>query len=53
MVKPGKNSRARTGHLIGLGAGLVGSYLAYQFQRPFLGEEGGQVRRRALRPGLG
>ncbi len=49
MVTPGSGSGSRTNHLVRLGFGLAGSYLAYQIQRPFLGETGAKVRRRALR----
>jgi predicted unusual protein kinase regulating ubiquinone biosynthesis (AarF/ABC1/UbiB family) len=45
MVKPRKSSK-RVASLVQLGAGLVGSYLGYQLQRPFLDDE--QRRQRHL-----
>jgi len=49
MVEPKNGSRGRAAHLMRLGAGLAGSYLAYQLQRPFLAEEGAKERKQALR----
>ena len=49
MVKPVKGRTRRAARLAQLGAGLVGSYLGYQLQRPFLNEEQRENRRRDLR----
>ena len=46
MVKSRNGSVRRAARLMQLGAGLAGSYLAYQFQRPFVDENG---QRQALR----
>jgi predicted unusual protein kinase regulating ubiquinone biosynthesis (AarF/ABC1/UbiB family) len=43
MVKPQKSAK-RAARLMQLGAGLVGSYLGYQLQRPFLDDEQRQQR---------
>ena len=44
-----RNSLGRATRLAQLGAGIAGSYLAYQLQRPFLGEQQSIERRRMLR----
>jgi len=49
MVKPVKGPARRAARLAQLGAGLVGSYLGYQLQRPFLNEQQRENRRRDLR----
>ena len=49
MVKPAQGSVRRAARLAQMGAGLAGSYLAYQLQRPFLGSESADHRRKALR----
>jgi predicted unusual protein kinase regulating ubiquinone biosynthesis (AarF/ABC1/UbiB family) len=49
MVKGGHNPVNRAARLLQLGAGLAGSYLGYQLQRPFLNEERATGRRQALR----
>jgi predicted unusual protein kinase regulating ubiquinone biosynthesis (AarF/ABC1/UbiB family) len=49
MVKPRKGSVSRAARLLQLGAGLAGSYLGYQLQRPFLNEEQASGQRQALR----
>ncbi|HEY3860446.1 MAG TPA: AarF/ABC1/UbiB kinase family protein [Verrucomicrobiae bacterium] len=49
MVKPGDFSKRRAARLAQLGAGLAGSFLAYQLQRPFLGKERAARRRREMR----
>lgn len=49
MVKPKDRSKGRAMRLAQFGASLAGSYLAYQLQRPFLGEEQAASRRQALR----
>jgi predicted unusual protein kinase regulating ubiquinone biosynthesis (AarF/ABC1/UbiB family) len=49
MVKPKNSSVSRAGRLFQLGAGLAGSYLAFQLQRPFLKEEQARGQRQALR----
>jgi predicted unusual protein kinase regulating ubiquinone biosynthesis (AarF/ABC1/UbiB family) len=50
MVKPTKSSSVRrTARLVQLGAGLAGSYLAYQLKRPLFDAEGASGHRRALR----
>jgi predicted unusual protein kinase regulating ubiquinone biosynthesis (AarF/ABC1/UbiB family) len=49
MVKPATGSTKRATHLLRLGAGLAGSYLAFQLQRPFLGEAEETQRKRVLR----
>ena len=49
MVKSGKRTVSRAARLMQLGAGLAGSYLAYQLQRPFLDPERARGHRQALR----
>jgi predicted unusual protein kinase regulating ubiquinone biosynthesis (AarF/ABC1/UbiB family) len=49
MVNPRNGSVRRSARLLQLGAGLAGSYLAYQLQRPFFGPERAHGRRQALR----
>lgn len=49
MVKPANGSVRRAARLVKLGAGLAGSYLAYQLQRPLFDEESANGRRQALR----
>jgi hypothetical protein len=49
VVKPAKGSVRRAARLMKLGAGLAGSYLAYQLQRPLFDEEIAKGRRQALR----
>jgi predicted unusual protein kinase regulating ubiquinone biosynthesis (AarF/ABC1/UbiB family) len=49
MVTPGSGSGGRANHLVRLGFGLAGSYLAYQIQRPFLGETAAKARSGAMR----
>jgi predicted unusual protein kinase regulating ubiquinone biosynthesis (AarF/ABC1/UbiB family) len=48
MVKTRHGSMGRAGRLLQLGAGLAGSYLGYQLQRPFLSEERANGQKRAL-----
>ncbi len=48
LVKPKRSSLGRATRLARLGAGLTGSYLAYQLQRPFLDDREKEVRRQAL-----
>lgn len=43
-----KNSISRATRVAKMSAGIAGSYLAYQLQRPFVGEERGEERRREL-----
>jgi predicted unusual protein kinase regulating ubiquinone biosynthesis (AarF/ABC1/UbiB family) len=49
MVKSKNGSVRRAARLMQLGAGLAGSYLAYQMQRPFVDAEQADGRRQALR----
>lgn len=49
MVKSRRNTFGRMARLAQMGAGLAGSYLAYQLQRPFADESSGRHRRQALR----
>jgi predicted unusual protein kinase regulating ubiquinone biosynthesis (AarF/ABC1/UbiB family) len=49
MVKPRNGPVGRATRLLQLGAGLAGSYLSYQFQRPFLNEERAAGKKHALR----
>src|SRR5690348_9711014 len=49
MVKPVRGSVRRAARLMQLGAGLAGSYLAYQLQRPLLDPERARGRRQDLR----
>jgi len=50
MVKHRKqNSVNRAARLVQLGAGLAGSYLAYQLQRPFVDEQRASSHRQALK----
>lgn len=49
MVKAGNGPVRRAARLMQLGAGLAGSYLAYQLQRPLLDEERAKGRRQSLR----
>jgi predicted unusual protein kinase regulating ubiquinone biosynthesis (AarF/ABC1/UbiB family) len=49
LVKKSGSSLSRAARLARLGAGLTGSYLAYQLQRPFLSGESDDVRRQSLR----
>ena len=49
MVKGAGSSVRRAARLVRLGAGLAGSYLAYQLQRPLLDEQTAQGRRAAMR----
>lgn len=51
MVKPHKGSVRRAARLVQLGAGLAGSYLAHQLQRPFVSSERAEKQRGALRRG--
>jgi predicted unusual protein kinase regulating ubiquinone biosynthesis (AarF/ABC1/UbiB family) len=48
LVSPRRHSLGRAVRLAQLGAGLAGSYLAYQLQRPFLDDQQSGERRRAL-----
>ncbi len=48
MVKSQRNSIGRTARLAQMGAGLAGSYLAYQLQRPFADDERSDERRKTL-----
>ncbi len=47
-MKSPRQSIGRAARLAHLGAGIAGSYLAYQLQRPFLDESQNAERRRAL-----
>ena len=47
-MSPRRHSLGRAVRLAQLGAGLAGSYLAYQLQRPFLDDQQSGERRRAL-----
>lgn len=47
-MKARSNSIGRTARLAQLGAGLAGSYLAYQLQRPFVDEQRNAENRRSL-----
>jgi predicted unusual protein kinase regulating ubiquinone biosynthesis (AarF/ABC1/UbiB family) len=49
MVKAKNGSAGRAVRLLQLGAGLAGSYLGYQLQRPFLNEERAAGQKQALR----
>jgi predicted unusual protein kinase regulating ubiquinone biosynthesis (AarF/ABC1/UbiB family) len=49
VVNPKNSSVRRAARLLQLGAGLAGSYLAYQVQRPFLDQERSSGQRQALR----
>ncbi len=49
LVSARSNSIGRAARLAQLGAGIAGSYLAYQLQRPFLDERQSGDRRSALR----
>jgi len=49
MVTSRKGPVRRATRLMQLGAGLAGSYLAYQLQRPFLGEDHANGQREALK----
>jgi predicted unusual protein kinase regulating ubiquinone biosynthesis (AarF/ABC1/UbiB family) len=49
MVKPRHGSVGRAARLLQLGAGLAGSYLGYQLQRPFLNEKRASGQKKALR----
>jgi predicted unusual protein kinase regulating ubiquinone biosynthesis (AarF/ABC1/UbiB family) len=49
MVKSQRNSVGRAARLAQMGAGLAGSYLAYQLQRPFGDETKSADRRQTLR----
>ncbi len=49
MVKPKRGSVRRAARLMQLGAGLAGSYLAYQLQRPLFEGKSAAGGRRALR----
>ena len=47
-MKPPPGSIGRAARLAHLGAGLAGSYLAYQLQRPFMDEQRSAENRRSL-----
>jgi predicted unusual protein kinase regulating ubiquinone biosynthesis (AarF/ABC1/UbiB family) len=49
MVKSRARSAARAARLMRWGAGLAGSYLAYQLRRPFVDPERAQAQRQAWR----
>ena len=49
MVKSRNGAVRRAARLMQLGAGLAGSYLGYQLQRPLLDEQTAKDRQRALR----
>jgi predicted unusual protein kinase regulating ubiquinone biosynthesis (AarF/ABC1/UbiB family) len=49
MVKRRNGPVGRAARLLQLGAGLAGSYLGYQLQRPFFNEERANGQRQALR----
>jgi predicted unusual protein kinase regulating ubiquinone biosynthesis (AarF/ABC1/UbiB family) len=49
MVKSKDTAAHRAARLMRMGAGLAGSYLAFQLQRPFLGVEQARGRRKDLR----
>jgi len=49
MVKSKNGAVERAARLMQLGAGLAGSYLAYQLQRPFFDKERASGRKHALR----
>ncbi len=49
LVNARRNPIGRAARLAQLGAGIAGSYLAYQLQRPFLDERQSSERRSALR----
>ena len=49
MVKRPSKTVSRAARLMKLGAGLTGSYLAYQLQRPFLNEDESEKRKKHLR----
>jgi predicted unusual protein kinase regulating ubiquinone biosynthesis (AarF/ABC1/UbiB family) len=49
MVNSKNGAVRRAARLVRLGAGLAGSYFAYQLQRPFLDEERASGRRQVLR----
>jgi len=49
MVKSRNGSARRAARLVQLGAGLTGSYLAYQLRRPFVGKEDARGQRQTLR----
>src|SRR5581483_683243 len=49
MVKAKGQSARRAARLAQLGAGLAGSYLAYQLQRPFLNETAAKQRKQDFR----
>jgi predicted unusual protein kinase regulating ubiquinone biosynthesis (AarF/ABC1/UbiB family) len=49
LVEPKKNAVGRAARLLQLGAGLAGSYLGYQLQRPFFDEERAKGHKDALR----
>jgi len=48
LVKPGRDTLGRATRLAQMGAGLAGSYLAYQLQRPFMDEGESDARRQKL-----
>lgn len=50
-MKPQRNSIGRAARLAQLGAGLAGSYLAYQVQRPFLNEAQGASQKKRMHRG--
>ena len=49
VVKSKKNVARRAARLVRLGAGLAGSYLGYQLQRPFVARENANRRGQAFR----
>ncbi len=49
MVKHSEIPKGRKSRLVQLGAGLAGSYLAYQLQRPFLNDQQAADQRQSLK----
>ena len=49
LVNARDNSIGRAAHMAQLGAGLAGSYLAYQLQRPFLDDRRRSELRQSVR----